>query len=347
MKKIFLAAIAIALLAISCNGEKIQVGVVKTANGGVDWQSANKIKDEEKSLLDMSITKLRFNPSADKVYASSLEGGLFSSEDAGENWKEVLGSVAIYDFAFHPNNGDIIYAASYLSERGRVLKTTDGGKSWTEVYSDAGTKNPVRAIAVNPDNPSELLIGMGKGDLIRSTDEGQNWRLVQGYNDRINNLVWEPGNLYIVVHETGVFHSTDGGDSSRQITRGLARTINRSQISIFSSGSIREYVQFAVSKQNPGHLFLTTNRGLHESMDGGNSWKHVSMPFRAQDARTFALAVAQESDSVIYVGADSVIFKTADGGQTWTSSDTRTNGLVTSILISPDQSLLVFAGVSR
>lgn len=347
MTKVLIAVLGISLLAISCNSEDVKVGIVKTANGGVDWQSANVIKDTEKSLLEKSISKLEFNPAGDKVFASSFGGGLYSTDDAGENWTEVLSNVPIYDFAFHPTNNDIIYAASYLGERGRLLLTRDGGKSWTEVYSDAGEKNPVRAVAINPNNTSEIMIGMGKGALIMSSDEGSNWRLMQNYNDRINRIVWRDNDLYVIVQKTGVFKSSDGGNSSRQITRALGRLIDRSKVSIFASGNVNDFRQLAISSSDSDRLFLTTNRGLFESSNGGGSWNYVSMPVRVEDAKTFAVSIAPQSDSVIYVSAASVIFKSTDGGSTWSSGDTGTNGLVTSILISPEQSQLVFAGVSK
>ncbi len=347
MKKIVIVICAILLLAVSCNSKDVKVGIVKTANGGVDWQSANLIKDAEKTLLERSISKVAFNPEGDKVFASAFDGGMYSTEDAGENWNEVLGNVTIYDFAFHPYDSQIIYAASYLSERGRVMQTKDGGKSWTEVYSDAGNKNPVRAIAVNPNNPAEVVIGMGKGALIATSDEGANWRLIQNYNDRINKIVWQGSDMYVVVKNTGVFKSSDGGNSSQQISRSLTRTENRAQTSIFGSGRVNDYRQLAVSDVDSNLLYLTTNRGLFRSNDGGSSWSYVSMPVRQQDAQTHAVAIAPGSDSTLYVSANSVIFKTTDGGNSWSSSDTSTNGLVTSILINPEQPLLVFAGVSK
>ena len=347
MNKIFVAIIAITLLGASCTGEAVKVGVVKTANGGVDWQSANKIKDTEKTLLEKSISKVSFNPAKDKIFASSFDGGLYSTEDAGENWSEVLSDVPIYDFVFNPNNDQIIYAASYLGERGRLLITKDGGKSWNEVYSDAGNKNPVRAVAVNPNNPSEVVIGLGKGALIKSTDEGATWQLSQNYNDRISKIVWESGSLYVVVKKTGIFRSTDNGSSYEQITRSLAKVSNRVQASIFGASSVNDYRQLAIDPYNSNNLFVTTNKGLYQSFDGGSSWKYVSMPVREQDANPYAVAMSQDGGSVIYVSSNSVIFKSTDGGSTWSASDAGTNGLVTSILISPNQNMLVFAGVSK
>ncbi|HMR55460.1 MAG TPA: hypothetical protein PKD34_02600, partial [Candidatus Doudnabacteria bacterium] len=208
MKKLFLLIFSVSLLAASCNfGEDVKVGIIKTANGGVDWQSANTVKDTDKDLLQRSISELKYNNSGDKLFASSFNSGLYSSEDAAENWNGELVGIPIYDFAFHPFDDQLIYVAVHLSDRGRVFATRDGAKSWTEIYSDAGEGNPVRAIAVNPNNPSEIMIGTGKGTIILSQDAGETWRLLQTYNDRINRIYWKTDKIYIVAQKTGVLMS--------------------------------------------------------------------------------------------------------------------------------------------
>lgn len=332
----------------SCNlsGQQVEVGVVKTANGGVDWQPANKIINNEKSLLSRSISQMKFNQAGDKIFASSFDGGLYSSEDAGENWTEVLGGVLIYDFAIDPTNENIMYAASYLGDRGRLINTRDGGKTWTEVYSDAGAKNPVRTVAINPNNTTEIMIGLGKGSVISSTDSGSSWKLVQSYNDRITRIIWLSGEVYVLAQETGVFKSTDNGSSFTQITKTLVPAINNSRSSIFGR-SISQYRQLAVDPSNSSTLWLTTDKGLFRSYDGGNSWNYVNMPVRQRDASPFAVSVAPSSSSVIYASSNSVVFKSLDGGETWSSTTTNTNGLVAVILISRDLPQIAFAGVSR
>ncbi len=350
MKKIFLSLIAISLIGASCtfNQQEIKVGIVKTANGGVDWQPANKIVNNEKSLLARSISQLKFSGNKEKIFASSFDGGLYSTEDAGENWTEVLGGVAIYDFVINPYDDQVMYAASYLGERGRLIATKDGGKSWTEVYSDASTKNPVRAVALNPNNPSEIMIGLGKGALIQSSDAGQSWRLVNNYNDRISWIYWQSNSeVYVVVQKTGLFKSVDNGTSFQQISKSLVANPDRSRSSIFGN-NIADYRQLAIDPSNSQSMWLTTDKGLYQSVDGGNSWNYVSMPFGGQkNSGPFAISVASSSGSTVYASSGSIIFKTIDGGRNWSSTDTNTNGLVTSLLVTPDLPQLAFAGVSK
>jgi photosystem II stability/assembly factor-like uncharacterized protein len=349
MKKILICLLVISFLGASCTiGKTTKVGIIKTANGGVDWQPANKIVNNDKTLLARSISQLKFSNNGDKIFASSFDGGLYSTEDAGENWTEVLGGVIIYDFAIDPSDDKNMYAASYMGDRGRLIVTHDSGKTWTEVYSDAGSKNPVRAVAINPNNPSDVMIGMGKGSVIQSSDSGNSWRLVNNYNDRINRIHWQSNSeVYIVVQKTGIFKSTDNGTSFTQISKSLVVTSDASKPSIFGTKQVNDYRQLAIDPSNPSTLWLTTNKGLFESMDGGIRWNYVSMPFRQQDASPFAVAVAPSSSSVLYVSSNYIMFKSVDGGLTWSSSNTNTNGLITSLLISRDLPQVAFAGVSK
>jgi hypothetical protein len=120
---------------------------------------------------------------------------------------------------------DIIYAAGIFDERGRVLATRDGGKSWVEVFNEATTNNPVRSIALNPANPNEIVIGLASGAVIKSEDSGNNWRLLQNYGDRINRIRWQES-LYVLTRTKGLYQSSDGGASFRNITNSILPSNN-------------------------------------------------------------------------------------------------------------------------
>src|SRR5687767_14637419 len=95
---------ALSLLAVSCNlFAPATGGILRTANGGIDWQASNRIKNSENTITGLSISRLDFSPQGtDIVYASSYTGGMYKSTDGGGTWEEVLGQISIFDFAIHP-----------------------------------------------------------------------------------------------------------------------------------------------------------------------------------------------------------------------------------------------------
>jgi photosystem II stability/assembly factor-like uncharacterized protein len=348
--KIFFAIGGLALMGASCNllgGSSATAGVLRTANGGVDWQFSNKVKDNDKaSISGLSISRIQYSASAtDRVYLGSYNGGMWRSEDGGGSWENVLSKISVYDFAVHPNDDNTVYAAGFFGDHGRVLVTRDAGKSWLEIFSEATTNNAVRSIAVNPDDPTQIVIGLSEGALIKSSDGGTSWKLLSSYNDRINRIAWQGGRLYAVVRNSGVFRSTDGGANFENMTASLMRATNLLGLT-FSGSPVGVFNRLAVSKSNPDLLYLTTDQGLYRSKNGGGLWESVSLPVnRARQVSIMDVALAPSSDNIIYVGGGSIVYKSSDGGNSWLTQDTKSGGLVNALLIDPDLPQVAFAGI--
>lgn len=351
-KYILITICAVSLLSASCDLFGVPTaGVYKTSNGGVDWQATNVLKtvvDGKTTMGTISalgISKLAYDPQkSDVVYAGAYNAGLYKTTDGAATWEQILGQIPVIDFAINPNDDQMIYAAGSFEERGRALLTHDGGKSWNAIYTAATTNSAVRAIAINPFSPEQVVIGMSQGELIMSMDAGATWRLVQSYNDRVNQIVWNNSGIYVVVKGTGLFKSSDGGNTYQLITANLQSAGNTSTLSIFGS-SISSFNQLAISESNTQVMYLTTNLGLYRSGDGGNSWQFVTMPLRQSAVSPTAVAVARSSDNVVYVSAGSIIYKTVDSGSSWSTADTRTGNLVISLLIDPNLPQAAYAGI--
>lgn len=350
MKKLIIIILAaLSLTAASCNVfGTLTAGILKSSNGGVDWQASNtlKLKDGTGSIAGLSISKISFDPLATEIiYASSYNAGLYKSIDGAANWEQILGQVPVLDFAIHPNDSQTIYVGGYFEERGRALVTRDGGKSWNAIYTAATNNSAVRSIALNPNSPEQVAIGMSQGELILSNDGGASWRLAQSYNDRINKIIWNNDGLYVVVKGTGIFKSVDGGNTFQLITAGLQSAGNTSTLSIFGT-TVSSYNQLAISPSNSGTMYVTTNLGLYRSFNGGLNWQFVSMPLRQSSLAPSAIAIANSSDNIIYVSAGDIIYKTADGGNAWSAADTLTQGnLINSLLVDPEVPQSAYAGV--
>ena len=178
---------------------------------------------------------------------------------------------------------------------GGVWKTTDGGKNWSAISDDFFKTGSVGAIDVSQSDPNTIYVGMGE-ETVR-------------------------GN---VSHGDGVYKSTDGGKSWKFVGLGDTRQIGR--IRIHPKNPDIAYVAAI------GHLWAGNDeRGVFKTVDGGKTWKKIL--FRDRDTGANDVILDASNPNTIYAtfwqirrkpwgfdsgGAGSGIFKSTDGGDSWT-----------------------------
>ena len=189
---------------------------------------------------------------------------------------------------------------------GGVFKTLDGGQSWFPV-TDRYFGGTIGAIRVAPSNPDIVYVGGGEFPI--------------------------RGN---VSHGDGMWKSTDGGRTWTQ--KGLADSKQIADVVVHPANS--ELVYAGVL----GHVFgPNPTRGVFRSKDGGATWQRIL--FRNDSTGVVDLVMDPNNPNVLYAGfwqahrtpwmlvsggAGSGLFKTIDGGDTWTEI-TRNAGLPSGI----------------
>ena len=122
-----------------------------------------------------------------------------------------------------------------------------------------------------------------------------------------------PDTLYAGT-DGGIFKTTDGGDSWRDISAGI-------------EGPYTGYISaFAVDPLDPNILYAGTLDGLFKSTSGGETWKEVNLGID-RDGKflaVYALVIDSSTPSTLYAGISNFkdrygygIFKTSDGGENW------------------------------
>ncbi len=109
------------------------------------------------------------NPSV--LYAGGDSGGVWKTTDKGLHWNLLTTTVLHGSFGavkIHPADPNTVYAAT----SGKIVKTVDGGASWSTVYSENNLW--VNEIAIKADNPDVVLAAADQG-LLYSDNGGQNW----------------------------------------------------------------------------------------------------------------------------------------------------------------------------
>ncbi len=155
-------------------------GIWKTTDGGNSWENKTP------ALPNLATTTIVMaNSNHQILYAGTGEGffnvdaikgdGIWKSFDRGENWAQLSSTAGNNDFAYvnrlavHPLEANVVIAATNTG----ILRSTDGGASWTKVYGDDGFR--VQDLVANPRNFNTLYASVNGVGVIKSTDAGRNW----------------------------------------------------------------------------------------------------------------------------------------------------------------------------
>lgn len=281
-------------------------------------------------------------------YMGTTGGGLWKTSDAGNSWNNIsdgffktgsVGTVTVSES--HPNvvyvgMGEHAPRGVMTSYGDGVYKSTDAGKTWQHMGLEQ-TRHIARII-VHPDNPDILWVaaqgalhGSNKErGIYKSTDGGKTWKQVLFVNEGTgcNDLsidVHNPSVLYASMWEhnrtpwqvvsggpgSGLYKSTDGGETWSTIHTGLPEEKGKMAIAVSRANSDRVYALIeSDSKQEKGGLFT--------SLNGGKSWSRVSGDHRLLQRAWYYIEITPDpiDEHTIYVmSADAL--RSIDGGATW------------------------------
>lgn len=345
-KKIVYILLPLLFLSAGCDvfSKGGSAGLSKTLNGGVDWIAANKQDGGSGSMQAANISKLEIHPlNHENIFAGSYNGGLFESTDSGGTWKNILSNSTVFDFAVNMVNSKIIYAAGDIGGMGRVVKTTDGGKSWLKAYNESSANNPVRSIALNSSNPEQLIIGTDSGTVIKSTDGGLNWQLLKNFSSKISRVYWTNSGVYVLVREKGLFKGSGFGDDFVELTAGLRSEGLLNQFS--KTGSVKVFNQAYIDTLTNNLLYITTDIGLFKSTDLGKNWTAVKLPVKQEALNARPIVVAKQSSNIVLTAIGSTVYKSTDGGNSFqTQNVPLTNAFVNYIVMDPTLPQIMYAG---
>lgn len=316
-------------------------------------EDSNKIDVNWKSLGPHNIggrtISIAINPlNPNTIYAGSASGGLWRSYTGGKGkdaWEYVstghpvhgVSSIAIAgddSTEIYIGTGEVYNlnntrgGLSVRETRGSygigILKTTDGGVSWSKSLDwsyNQGTG--VWAVRINPLNKNTVWAGTTNGTY-KSTNAGLSWNRVHDtlmVTDLIvdpvdtNNILVACGNLFST--GKGIYKSTDSGISWRKITAGLPSEYKGKAV-------------FALHKPNPNIIYMSLGNGywsgagtrLLRSADGGETWQTMAATDYSDYRGDFAsyqgwfahFIVVHRQDPNIILAAGIDVFKSRDGG---------------------------------
>jgi photosystem II stability/assembly factor-like uncharacterized protein len=233
------------------------------------------------------------------------------------------------------SNSAILYCGT---EPGEVYKSTDGGATWNCVsmggYFGSGGSQiwgiGVSAVAIHPTNPDVVFVG-GDGGIFRSTDGGLNWSNVLVQNSfGVNELLVHPtnGQLVFAATEKGLYRSIDGGITWTQQYSQRAydikcNTANANEMYLVKNNPSLIICEFYRSTDSGATWTLQSN-GWYSSTSAGRSDGGARIAVTPADPnRVYAYLIGEaKTNDYGYIG----IFRSNDGGQSWTLPNGPTGG---------------------
>jgi photosystem II stability/assembly factor-like uncharacterized protein len=151
-----------------------------------------------------------------------------------------------------------------------VIRSTDGGQSWTGLDQGPSTLTAL-ALAVDPTDPSIIYAGGHRGWFHRSTDGGESWTVIDERftTDDIYDLAIDPirpSTIYAGTRREGVFRSTDGGVTWAPLNLGLA-SLRIWDLAVLQTGDLTQPATPATQ------LFAGTNTGLFKIIELPEGWR--------------------------------------------------------------------------
>ena len=262
-----------------------------------------------------------------RIVAVGDHGVVLLSDDAGKTYRQAT-TVPI---------SSTLTAVSFADARtgwavghwGAIVKTTDGGETWTLQRSDTSVDQPLFSVYFR-DSREGWAVGLWSL-MLHTSDGGMTWSTVKlpappGQKKADRNLYAifanPKGDLFVACEQGRVLRSTDGGNTWTYAETGYAG-------SFWTGVALKD-----------GVLLVGGLRGaIYRSPDGGEHWQSVQTPFGSA-----ITALIQRLDgSVTAIGLNGTLLSSRDDGVSFTHQTREDRAELTAQVEAPDGTLVLFS----
>jgi len=209
------------------------------------------------------------------------------------------------------------------------LVTQEAAASWETIGPPGGA---IRALADNPHQTSELFAVTASqlAQVYKSSDSAKSWRCVAGFSGPLYDIDVDSGNSMVVyaLGASSIQKSEDGGLTWRTIPlpSGFSGYEGKLVVPPGRAGTV-----YAAGRKS--HLAVA------KSVDYGETWDLCCSGISTNSGYAVCAAVNPKNAEHLYIGgysnASYLVYRTANGGQSWTGAALSSAAILTDIVIDP------------
>lgn len=281
-------------------------------------------------------------------YMGTTGGGVWKTFDAGQHWINCsdgffkMGSVGA--IAVSESHTNVVYVGMgehaprgvMTSHGDGVYKSTDAGKTWA--HMGLRETQHISRIVIHPRDPNILWVAAqgalnGPNEdrgIFKSTNGGKSWKRTLFVNnlagaselsldyhnpDILYAAIWEhmrtPWQVISGGEGSGLYKSSDGGDTWKKIHQGLPEEKGKMAIAVSRANSDWVYALIeSDSQQEKGGLFVSKN--------AGKNWTRISGDHRLLQRAWYYIEITLDpkDENVVYV-LSAGTYRSINGGKDW------------------------------
>ena len=303
------------------------VGIYKSTDAGRTW--TNTGLPHAGSIGRIAVhpddPQVAYVAAMGQLFANNSDRGLYKTTDGGVSWSQVLyqsDSTGAIDVVLHPDNPEVVYAAtwervrrphrrSYGGPTSRIFRSDNGGQSWTDLTDNLPFFSINRGrmgLAVSPADPDQLALYYVRrdgylGGIYRSYDRGESWESLGTTGINSVSFMWWFGR--VALHPT---------DPSRLYAFGLDMyqwNEDADQWEVIFPGVHVDQHALVFDPQQPDRYLAGNDGGVYVSEDAGATWRHrANLPI----TQFYAATIDPTNPDQIYGGTqDNGVMRTPQG----------------------------------
>lgn len=264
----------------------------------------------------------------------------------------------IFHSLLDPEEGKTIYTGlTHYQWGARVERTANFGDKWQKGkdgphFTKKSGLSVTRIWQLARGADGALYAGVEPAGLFRSTDSGDSWQSVDGFNYRADRKDWEPGNgglcmhtvlpyprnpkkMVVAISSVGIFGTKDGGKKWKVINGGINGVFAPDKV--MKDGEIGTCPHKVVrDAKNPRALYQQNHAGVYRRMEGDDKWveSESGLPRTRKEGKrrwTFGFAAAAHPNEAgtayiaplegdynrVSIDGAMAIYRTQNGGKSW------------------------------